>query len=99
MSRLIASYPKATLVSVSKRSGMDDNDWRWREDLVGQSGAVEVYEIARKTFKEFFVIFDSDNDSCLITGCGELQNTDIGFEIITTNSHYCFRLQQGGVEA
>lgn len=90
--RMIASYPKAELVSVTKRSEMDYDEWRWREDLVGQTGRVEVYEVPHKVFTEYCIIFEPDDDSdyCLATGCGDLHRAGDKMDLITKNTQYVF---------
>ena len=102
--RMIASYPKAELVSVTKRSDMDYDEWRWREDLVGQAGSVEVYEVPHKVFTEHCILFEPEGEIeyCLATGCGDLQRADNKMELVTKNTQYTFVIlpegrQHGGV--
>ncbi len=92
MATMIASFSWSKVLSVSKRSEMDYNDWRWREDLVGQFGSVEIYEVAKKIFKRHFILFDPDSDIYLNTGCGEAQILDDRIELITTNTEYIFEI-------
>ena len=92
MATMIATYPRVKVLSVSKLSEMDYDEWRWREDLVGQIGSVEVYEVAKKIFKRHFIMFDSDSDFYLNTGCGETQITDDRIDLITTNTEYVFEI-------
>ena len=92
MATIIATYPRVKVLSVSKQSEMDYDDWRWREDLVGQIGSVEVYEVAKKIFKRHFILFDSDSDFYLNTGCGEAQILDDRIDLITTNTEYVFEI-------
>ena len=92
MATMIASYPRVKILSVSKRSEMDYNDWRWREDLVGQFGSVEIYEVSKKIFKRHFILFDSDSEFYLNTSCGEAQISDNRINLITTNTEYIFEI-------
>lgn len=92
--KMIASYPKAKLVSVTKRSEMDYDEWRWREDLAGQTGSIEVYEVPHKAFTEYCILFEPEGDIeyCLATGCGDLQRADNKMELVTKNTQYTFRI-------
>ncbi|MBQ6066559.1 MAG: hypothetical protein IJK89_07025 [Clostridia bacterium] len=92
--RMIASYPRAELVSVTKRPEMDYDEWRWREDLVGQTGRVEVYEVPHKVFTEHCILFEPEGDIeyCLATGRGDLQLADNKMELVTKNTQYAFKL-------
>ena len=92
MATIIATYPRVKVLSVSKQSEMDYDDWRWREDLVGQIGSVEVYEVAKKIFKRHFIMFDSDSDFYLNTGRGEAQISDHRIDLITRNTKYVFEI-------
>ena len=94
MPRMIASYEKVRIISVSKISEMEYNDWRWREDLVGQMGSIEVFEVSKKLFKKHYAVFDSDNNYYLSTGCGEAQITEDRIDLQTTNSRYVFQIIQ-----
>ena len=92
--RMIASYPRAELVSVTKRSEMDYDEWRWREDLVGQTGSVEVYEVPHKVFTEHYIVFEPEGniEYCLATGRGDLQHTGNKMELVTKNTQYSFEI-------
>ena len=92
--RMIASYPIAELVSVTKRSDMDYDEWRWRENLVGQAGSVEVYEVPHKVFTEHCILFEPEGniEYCLATGCGDLHRAENKMELVTRNTQYTFRI-------
>ena len=92
MAEMIASYPRVKVISVSQRSEMDYDDWRWREDLVGQIGSVEIYGVARKIPNRHFILFDSDSDFYLNTGRGEAQLSDARIVLITRNTEYVFEI-------
>ena len=102
--RMIAACPRAKLDSVTKRSDMDYDEWRWREDLVGQAGSVEVYEVPHKVFTERCILFEPEGniEYFLATGCGDLHRADNKMELVTRNTQDTFRIlpedrQHGGV--
>ena len=92
MAEMIATYPRVKVLSVSKLSEMDYDEWRWREDLVGQTGSVEIYQVARKIPNRHFILFDSDSDFYLNTGRGEAQISDDRIVLITKNTEYVFEI-------
>ena len=92
MAEMIATYPRVKVLSVSKLSEMDYDEWRWREDLVGQTGSVEIYQVARKIPNRHFILFDSDSDFYLNTGRGEAQMSDARIVLITKNTEYVFEI-------
>lgn len=92
MATMIATYPRVKVLSVSKLSEMDYDEWRWREDLVGQIGSVEIYQVARKILNRHFILFDSDSDFYLNTCRGEAQISDHRIDLITRNTKYVFEI-------
>ena len=74
---------------------MDSDEWRWRENLVGQTGNVEVYEVLHKAFTEYCILFEpeSEIEYCLATGCGDLKQTDNKTELVTKNTQYTFEIR------
>ncbi len=94
MATIIATYPRVKVLSVSKRSEMDYDDWRWREDLVGQTGSIEIYEVPHKVFTEHCILFEPEGEIeyCLATGRGDLQRVDNKMELVTKNTQYTFEI-------
>ena len=101
MATMIATYPRVKVLAVSKLSEMDYDEWRWREDLVGQIGSVKIYQVARKILNRHFILFDSDSEFYLNTGRGEVQISDHRIDLVTRNTEYVFGIlpedrQHGG---
>lgn len=47
MTRLFKVYEEVQVISVKNISDMDDAEWDWRKDLVGQTGTLYLYKRAQ----------------------------------------------------
>ena len=47
MTRLLKVYEEVKIISVEKISDMSDEDWKWRNGLVGRIGTLYLYKRAQ----------------------------------------------------
>ena len=79
MTKLLKTYPDVKIISVKKISDMDDAEWDWRKDLVGQIGTLYLYKRAQL----YRAILDTETHY-FYTGRGLLE---IENDIITLRTH------------
>jgi len=90
MARLIAAYAPSVLLSVEKRSDMEDNMWDWRLGYIGKQGCLSLWESERKHPGKRFASMSCYSTDELKTGFGEIVRDGNCLTITTKNSRYTF---------
>ena len=86
MTKLLKSYTNVKIISVKKISDMADDDWDWRNDLVGQIGTLYLYKRAQL----YRAILDTETHY-FNTGRGLLEIENDLITLRTRNTEYVFK--------
>ena len=86
MTRLLKTYANVKIISVKKISDMDDAEWDWRKDLVGQTGTLYLY----KRSQLYRAILDTETHY-FNSGRGLLYIENDLITLRTRNNEYVFK--------
>ena len=87
MTKLLKTYPDVKIISVKKISDMDDAEWDWRKDLVGQIGTLYLYKRAQL----YRAILDTETHY-FYTGRGLLEIENDIITLRTRNTEYKYMI-------
>ena len=87
MTKLLKTYTNVKIISVKKISDMDDADWDWRKDLVGETGTLYLYKRAQL----YRAVLDTETHY-FYTGRGLLEIENNLITLRTRNTEYKYMI-------
>lgn len=87
MTRLLKVYEEVKIISVEKISDMSDEDWKWRNGLVGRIGTLYLYKRAQL----YRAVLDTETHY-FYTGRGLLETENDIIVLRTRNTKYKYMI-------